>query len=385
VRRARERFRGNLSEPRFDRLFATIDAETPPAVATGSSLMLRELIERFESDRARSTLRETTRDGYRIVFRALRETLGELKVVREITREDCRRVAEVICSLPPNATKRLPGLSLEAAVAAAKKAGLAPLHAKTATKYMNNLSALFNWAELEEYVDRSPARRLGVLDRASPGAGKPRVAFDVEQLNRIFHAPLYRSSPPQLQDAGRFWVPLIGLWTGMRLGECVQLRTDDVACMDGVDVILVRRDEEGDKRLKTAASERIVPIHTELKKIGFLTYINEMREARQIRLFHQLPKGKSGYYSDPFQKWFSRFLTQIGAKTRKTSFHSFRHCFRDALRDADISTERVRALGGWTSKGGAEEIYGTGHRASTLAKEIEKLRYPGLNLSHLYL
>jgi integrase len=102
-------------------------------------------------------------------------------------------------------------------------------------------------------------------------------------------------------------------------------------------------------------------------------------------LFPELPKGKRGYYSDPFQKWFSRFLTQIGAKTPKTSFHSFRHCFRDALRDADISTERVRALGGWTSKGGAEEIYGTGHRASILTKEIEKLCYPGLNLSHLYL
>ena len=82
-----------------------------------------------------------------------------------------------------------------------------------------------------------------------------------------------------------------------------------------------------------------------------------------------LPKGKRGYYSDPFQKWFSRFLAHIGAKTPKTSFYSFRHCYRDAVREADISPERVRALGGWTSKGGAEEIYGAGHRASTLAKE----------------
>jgi putative transposase len=80
----------------------------------------------------------------------------------------------------------------------------------------------------------------------------------------------------------------------------------------------------------------------------------------------------------------SRFLTQIGAKTPKTSFHSFRHCYRDALREADISQERVRALGGWTAKGGAEEIYGGGHRASTLAREIEKIGYPGLDLSRLH-
>jgi integrase len=171
----------------------------------------------------------------------------------------------------------------------------------------------------------------------------------------------------------------------MRLNECVQLRTDDIAVLDGVEVILIRADEEDDKRLKTNASERFVPIHSELKKIGFLTYVAKMKRAGAVRLFPELPKGKRGYYSDPFQKWFSRFLASIGAKAPKTSFHSFRHCYRDALREADISTERVRALGGWTSKGGAEEIYGAGHRASTLGKEIEKVRYPGLDLRHLHL
>ena len=171
----------------------------------------------------------------------------------------------------------------------------------------------------------------------------------------------------------------------MRLNEVVQLRTDNVAILDGVDVILIREDEEGDKRLKTNASKRFVPIQRELKKMAFLTYVPKMRTARAVRLFPELPKGKRGYYSDRFQKWFSRFLTSIGAKTPKTSFHKFRHCYRDALREADISPERVRALGGWSSKAGAEEIYAAGHRASTLATEIEKVRYPGLDLSHLFL
>jgi integrase len=45
-------------------------------------------------------------------------------------------------------------------------------------------------------------------------------------------------------------VPLLSLWTGMRRNEVVQFRTDDVAVSDGVDVILIRTDEEGDKRLK---------------------------------------------------------------------------------------------------------------------------------------
>ena len=75
VRRARERYNGNLSEPCFDRLFAQVDADTPPTVKPTSGLTLRELIERLEGSPARSTLTETTRDGYGIVFRALSEVL----------------------------------------------------------------------------------------------------------------------------------------------------------------------------------------------------------------------------------------------------------------------------------------------------------------------
>jgi integrase len=327
MQRSRERYSGNPTEPVFDRMFATTGAETSAPLPTSSGgLTLRELIERYEEDPARRGLAEKTQQAYGTVFRALLELLGENKRARDITREDCRRVQEILCSLPPNASKRLPGLTLEQAAATAKERGWPPLHHKTATNYLNNLSALFNWAVEEGHVEKNPARALKVA--APPGSGKSRLPFSIEQLNGIFNAPLYVAAEADIEKrTGRFWVPLLSLWTGMRLNECVQLRTD---------------------------SERFVPIHSELTKIGFLTYVVKMKRAGAVRLFPELPKGKRGYYSDPFQKWFSRFLVSIGAKTPKTSFHSFRHCYRDALREADMSTERVRALGGWTSKGGAE-------------------------------
>jgi integrase len=93
--------------------------------------------------------------------------------------------------------------------------------------------------------------------------------------------------------------------------------------------------------------------------------------------------GANGYYSDPFQKWFGRFLTKANAKKPKTSFHSFRHTFRDALREADISAERVKALGGWANTE-TQEDYGSDLRPSTLYQEIKKVRYEGLDLSHLH-
>jgi integrase len=222
-------------------------------------------------------------------------------------------------------------------------------------------------------------------------AEKRRLPFNLDQLNRIFHAPLYggsASSADITHREGQFWVPLIGLWTGMRLGEIVPLRTDDIELIDDVAVIHVRIDEENQKRVKTPASVRSIPVHNELKKIGFLGYAEAMRQRGDVRLFPELPKSAKGYYSDPFQKWFSRFLSNIGAKTSKTSFHSFRHCFRDALREAqdrlEVSTDIVRDIGGWARLSSAEAGYGLGHRPSALAQAIEKVYYPGLDLSHLY-
>src|SRR5436309_2696517 len=166
----------------------------------------------------------------------------------------------------------------------------------------------------------------------------------------------------------------------MRLGEIVQLRADDIERIDGVDVIQVRKDEKSDKRLKTAASERLVPIHSELKKIGFMAYAQTQRRKGDTRLFPELPKSKNGYYSNPFQKWFSRFLKKAGLKTPTTSFHSFRHRFRDALREAGIASEIVQSLGGWAPSRNAEANYGSGYRARILACELDKVTYPDLDL-----
>lgn len=108
----------------------------------------------------------------------------------------------------------------------------------------------------------------------------------------------------------------------MRLNECVQLRTDDVAVREGADVILIREDEDGDKRLKTDASERFVPIHSELKKIGFLTYVTKMRRAGTVRLFPELPKGKR-LLQRPLPEMVQSFSHQYRGQDTQNEFSQF--------------------------------------------------------------
>lgn len=136
--------------------------------------------------------------------------------------------------------------------------------------------------------------------------------------------------------------------------------------------------------MKTEAGHRFVPVHPQVLEIGFLRFVERARgRGVSARLFPELEaSGSTGYISDPFSKWFARFLEKVGIRERRKTFHSFRHTYRDALREADISVERVRALGGW-STGNTEDRYGSGLRPSTLARDMAQVAFDGLNLNHL--
>ena len=177
----------------------------------------------------------------------------------------------------------------------------------------------------------------------------------------------------------------------MRLNECCQLMIGDVRYMREVPVIVIAEDLGGDeadaKRVKTEAGERFVPVQPELERLGFLGHWQAMQRAGRSRLFPDLRPGATGYYSEPFSLWFGRYLKgpAVAAYTRKTTFHSLRHNYRDALRDTEMSGEMVRALGGWAGGGSTSDDYGSGFTPERLYGAIKAVRYDGLDLSHLYL
>ncbi len=85
--------------------------------------------------------------------------------------------------------------------------------------------------------------------------------------------------------------------------------------------------------------------------------------------------GEDGYYSSPYSKWFARLLRQVGAKTPKHGFHSFRHTWADACREAGVPNERMRSLGGWAGGTGTDAHYVSGYHVRTLYEEVRNLRY----------
>ena len=77
-----------------------------------------------------------------------------------------------------------------------------------------------------------------------------------------------------------FWLPLLALFTGARQGELAALKTKNVQSHSpGLTLLHFVREPVVGKRLKTRASQRVVPVHAELVRLGFLIFVKNV--ARQ--------------------------------------------------------------------------------------------------------
>jgi len=202
---------------------------------------------------------------------------------------------EVLRCLPRNASKLYPGLNPTQIVAKAKQEGRADfISPSNPNTYLNKLCGVFNWAVKEEMLDRNPAQGLKVPDPTL--RRDKRLPFSAEQLRAIFSAPLYTGCrddghgyavPGEARPRNaRFWIPLIALYCGLRLNEACQLDVTDVRVIDGIACFVVTEASQvgaTDKRLKTASSARVVPVHSELLALKFIAFVAKRRRGGECR------------------------------------------------------------------------------------------------------
>lgn len=109
-----------------------------------------------------------------------------------------------------------------------------------------------------------------------------RAPFDGRDLQTIFDAPLFtaRRLPIGAKGDAGIWLPLLALFAGARQAEYAGLRVSDIREDDRARVPLTwfMRDNKAGRRLKTKSSERVVPVHPQLVKIGFLDYVSARRK-----------------------------------------------------------------------------------------------------------
>lgn len=372
---AKDHVRGARDAP-FDPMFNPAGVVHPGVVTQQSGARsVSDLIAAFRTEREELRGKESTERKYGLLFRVMEEVFGRDLPVGEISRAQCVQVLNFLKRLPPNATKRFPKLTLREAVQLAEAKGLSGLAPNTVGTYMQNLTAILRWAEQGDWGVKANTR--GLIETRRPHV--QRRGFEADELRKIFAAlEAFRDGEPT-----KFWVPALALFTGARAGEICQLRSEDVIDVGGIRCLNLSEFDAGGqrvegKRLKTSASERLVPLHPVLIDAGFLDFVD--RQSNQARLFNDLLPGPKESYSHNFSKWFGRFKLRIGFNEPGLVFHSFRHGFADACRDAGIEDETRRALGGWAAADQAAR-YGNRGAVPNLDRAIRKLEFGGFALT----
>ncbi|WP_221174325.1 site-specific integrase [Luteibacter sp. 9135] len=268
--------------------------------------------------------------------------LGGDKPVQSVGADDIGRFMSAMRVWPANASKKpaYKGLSPADIVAKAKRESSLGLAPRTREKHLDRLRLFFGtW--LERGIGTSnPCNGFNVTNKSQDEA-RSREPFSSADLQKIFAPDRVLNTQPH-----KYWTPILGLYTGARLNELAQLHVEDVEEIDGIWGIHIRR------KTKNKASRRFIPLHPELIRLGFLSYVGDVRAARFEHLFPGLTWGVNGP-GDAIGDWFNRTYLRktCGIDDTTKVFHSFRHTFATVAERAGVPDGRIAQLTGHSTGG----------------------------------
>ncbi len=333
------------------------------SAVSGPSSVMREVIASYVRDHTHPDNRRWTSKTEATALAVLDlfiEIVGNRQVT-EVDRVVMREYKDKLVRLPANLHKNpdYRGKSIDEVLA---MSDLKPMSVSSINKNITWVSSLLKWCVRHGYLLNNPAEGLTLKKSKRPD--EERSIFTHEDLQHLFNGDAKFRFPYQR------WMPLLGLYTGARLEELAQLHREDVYKTNGVWVIHVRPGKG--RTLKTRAAERMIPVHTELQRRGFLELVSQGRDER---LFPKLTKGRDGY-GTAVSKWFRRHRHRVGVTAPGKVFHSFRHGFATTLKQADVPEHAIAELLGHEHDQISTSRYGKRHEPAKLVEWIELVRYP---------
>ena len=392
--------RPKMQPPTFMDALVAIDRQG--STPSQRSRTIKDLIEAFEAAKEKEGVSSSRKFQFQIVTRSLVEELGEDFPLEDVTRKHCEDLLELFVRVPSHATQHYPGMTLSAAADAYEKdKGQSAARYDAAQKNLAILKLIFQYAVAQDWNEFDPTNKVSLTiplkERRLQARNRGYEPFTLSELTKIFSSPLYKGCVndehgydklgPNIVKRHRYWVPLVGLYSGMRAGEILQLETRDIITKSGVAYFDVTDDPKQDglnveKQLKNENARREVPVHPELERLGFVDWVHAQPKGR---LFPEARAGDNKKLSDRFSKWFNNYLQKCGVWVpRKKVFHSFRGTFADRLKNAGVPLDKREAIMGWEAAGKMDARYGEGFSIEALSEEMQKTTYPDLDLSFLY-
>ncbi len=358
---------------------------------------LLEMFDKYRNQRlSEGRKKADTLNQDRKVIELLSEFVGKDRSINSLNKAEVREWRNAVAALPSAFRKRVTyeGLSIQQAVDKARQTKERGISLITVNKYLSAVSALYIWALREGYADENPCTGL-FYDADKRTNSRP--PFSADQLNTILQSPLFVgfAGPKEEHKVGqcraddwRYWLPLVCLFTGARIGEVAQLRLSDVKYEDGVWYFLIANDEGAGLSTKNKQS-RIAPMHSVLRNIGFLDFVSRRKQAsipqHESPLFPDLLRNDRGQAGLPSRFWRD-YLKKIGVKNGPDGFgsHSFRHGLADQLRQAGCFDNEVAVAIGHKQTS-VTSGYGRTRQGSAkkLNQMIENAKFEGVEFGGL--
>ena len=219
----------------------------------------------------------------------------------------------------------------------------------TTNRHFGFLRQLTKWFSRHQPIAELDYGAFIMKNRRNPRKDRP--GYTEAQGRMIFSLPPWTgaSSPTRRMKAGNlvvhdswYWVPMIAWYTGMRLDEISSLMLDEIEFENGHWQIQVKPNSL--RGLKTDSSERVMPVASELLRLGFDKYVGALKAANEWLLFPELlPESGIGTLGDAFYKTrWTHLAKKLPFLVKGQANHSFRHTAIDAMKAAGISSE-IRA------------------------------------------
>jgi integrase len=254
------------------------------------------------------------------------------------------------------------------------------LSGQTKVHKLSAVRSLFEFAIEKRHRNDNPMRDVKTYSKKE-NIKKRRRLYSPDELRALF-------VDSEREGEWKYWSPLLALFAAVRITESIQLRPHDVSNNFGIWHIIIQpgrgQNVKGDK-------VRVVPIHRELVRLGFVELAKRAVKEKREWLFGDVPlvKKPGAEYNAPdletimvpsqnaATQWFGRYSDACGVTDSNVDFHALRGAFTTygAQQGKDLSL-RMNLVGHSKGSDVHNRYLYEGPPLKRLKTEVDAITYP---------
>lgn len=288
-------------------------------------MTLEKLLDKWIEAKRQSNKSDKSMNAYNTAKAELIWAFGARKEAVNITSDDIREYKTFwLGDVPMLEYRKSKKLTVKSIISGQYDKPEKYLGDKSKINKLLNIRNFFKWAYTEDHLATNFAEKLRDMGFNDEINAVPSLSD--EMIGKIYEkSQKYKDRDESKEDRRyRYWVFLIMLYTGARVGEVCQLQVSDILLPGELDpsdlnqsrklsipCICFRKNAGRQQSVKNKSSVRAIPIHSRLLERGFLDYVKERKQADKEMLFDVTYTKNNGwggkvseYYNEIIRKEF---------------------------------------------------------------------------------